>query len=268
MQSTKQSKVNKTIIQWTDKSHNFWHGCNKLSPGCKFCYMYRLKDQNGQNGSDIYRLSDKTFYAPLYETNACMMFTCSFSDFFLKEADCWREEAWSVIKRTPHIIWQILTKRPERILECLPDDWGEGYSNVWLGVSVENQDYFQRAEVLTKIPSKIRFISAEPLLGEIDFLVEKDGRRVIDSFQWVILGGESGNDTGPYGYRPSEVSWYERAIKDLKENTTVAVFNKQLGCHLRNELKLKHYHGGKMEEWAKNLQVREFPLENLVYTES
>jgi hypothetical protein len=64
------------------------------------------------------------------------------------------------------------------------------------------------------------------------------------------------------------VSWYERAIKDLKDNTNVAVFNKQLGCHLRNELKLKHYHGGKMEEWAKNLQVREFPMEDLVYVES
>lgn len=84
----------------------------------------------------------------------------------------------------------------------------------------------------------------------------------------MILGGESGNDKGPYGYRYSEVSWYERAISDLKENTKVAVFNKQLGCHLRNELKLKHYHGGKMEEWPKNLQVREFPVNDIEYVEN
>ena len=260
--------MKKTIIQWTDKSHNFWHGCKKISPGCKFCYMYRFKDEIGQEGSNIYRLSDKTFYAPLYESDSCMIFTCSFSDFFLQEADLWREDAWSVIKRTPHIIWQILTKRPERISQCLPDDWGSGYPNVWLGVSVETQDYFYRCEALAEIPAKIRFISAEPLLGEIDFLVEKDGKRIIDDFHWVILGGESGNEKGPYGYRPSEVSWYERAISDLKENTNVAVFNKQLGCHLRNELNFRHYHGGKMEEWPKILQVREFPVEEVVFVES
>lgn len=260
--------MKKTVIQWTDKSHNFWHGCNKVSLGCKFCYMYRLKDEYGQDGSVIYRLSDKTFYSPLYEKTPCMIFTCSFSDFFLIEADMWREDAWSVIKRTPHIIWQILTKRPERIQECLPDDWGDGYPNVWLGVSIETQQYFHRAETLSKIPAKIRFISAEPLLDEIDFLVEKDGRRIIDDFSWLILGGESGSDHGPYGYRPSEIAWYERAINDLKNNTNVAVFNKQLGCHLRNVLKLKHYHGGKMEEWPKNLQVREFPVADIAYVEN
>jgi protein gp37 len=259
----------KTKIQWTDKSHNFWHGCRKVSPGCKFCYMYRLKKQYGQDGSNIYRLSDATFYSPLYEKEPCMIFTCSFSDFFLLEADLWREDAWSVIKRTPHIIWQILTKRPERVLACLPDDWGsEGYPNVWLGVSIETQEFFYRAEILSKVPAKIRFISAEPLLGEIDFLVEKDGKRIIDNFHWVILGGESGDETGPYGYRPSKVEWYERAIVDLKEHTNVAVFNKQLGCHLRNELKLKHYHGGAMEEWPINLQIREFPVGGIEYIQA
>ena len=118
---------------------------------------------------------------------------------------------------------------------------------------------------LSKIPAIIRFISAEPILEELDFLVEKEGKRIIDAFDWVILGGESGLDHGPYRYRPSEVSWYERAINDLKNNTNVAVFNKQLGCHLRNKLKLKHYHGGEMKEWPKNLQVREFPVKEVEY---
>lgn len=79
----------------------------------------------------------------------------------------------------------------------------------------------------------------------------------------MILGGESGNDKGPYGYRPSQVSWYERAISDLKENTNVAVFVKQLGCHLRDTMHLKHHHGGDINEFPKHLQIRELPLPNI-----
>ena len=117
-----------------------------------------------------------------------------------------------------------------------------------------------RATTLSKIPAKLRFISAEPLLEEIDFLVEDDnGERIIDSFKWMILGGESGNEFGAYRYRPCEISWMERVIKDLKENTSVAVFNKQLGSHLRKTMGLKHPHGGNMSEWPTNLRIREFP---------
>jgi len=252
-------------IQWTDNTVNFWTGCKKVSTGCKNCYLYRIVAKNGGDASTIKRVSDATFYKSLYWKQPTVIFTCSMSDFFLPEADAWREDAWDVIRRTPQHTWQILTKRPERIAECLPPDWGAGWNNVWLGVSVENQEYFKRVGILSKIPAKIRFISAEPLLEEIDFLAEIDGERVIDSVQWVIIGGESGNSYGSYGYRVSEISWYERAINDLKQNTSVTVFNKQLGCYLRDKLKLKHYHGGEMNEWPENLRVREFPVENISF---
>ena len=123
--------MTKSFIQWTDNTVNFWSGCQKVSEGCKFCYMYRLKDQNGQSGSVVRRSSDAKFYEALYWKEPTMIFTCSMSDFFIEEADEWREDAWDVIRRTPQHKWQILTKRPERIKECLPADWGEGWDNVW-----------------------------------------------------------------------------------------------------------------------------------------
>lgn len=250
-----------TSIEWTDMSHNFWHGCVRVSSGCKACYMYRDRAKIDEKGSDIRRLSDATFYKPLSINKPCKVFTNSYSDFFLKEADDWRADAWEVIRDTPHLTWQILTKRPERIKECLPDDWGdEGYSNVWLGVSIEEQKYFHRAETLAKIPAKVRFISAEPLLEEMDFLVAKNGKHIIDDFQWIILGGESGDETGEFRYRPSEIAWYERAIKDIKSNTNVAVFMKQVGSHLKKTMGLSAHNGDKQFEWPKYLRVREFPL--------
>jgi protein gp37 len=223
--------------------------------------MFKGKAQINEKGTDIRRLSDATFYKPLTISKPCRVFTNSYSDFFLKEADDWRADAWQVIRDTPHLTWQILTKRPERILECLPEDWGEqGYPNVWLGVSIEEQMYFHRAETLAKIPARIRFISAEPLLKEIDFLVEKNGKRIIDDFHWIILGGESGDETGEFRYRPSEIAWYERAIEDIKLNTNVTVFMKQVGSHLKKKMGLSAHNGDKQFEWPKNLRVREFPL--------
>ena len=184
------------------------------------------------------------------------------SDFFIEEADQWREEAWDIIRKTSHHTWLILTKRPERIKACLPDDWGDGYPNVWLGTTAGVQSSLIRAEELAKIPAKVRFISAEPILEEMDFLVRNnDGERIIDAFHWVILGGESGNNTGKHLYRPSQIEWYEKAIVDLKTQTDVAVFMKQLGTHLSKELHFKKdRHGGKIENWPEHMQIREFPI--------
>ena len=248
-----------TNIEWTDATMNFWNGCKKVSEGCKFCYMYRMKEKYKQSGATIYRAGENKFTEAMDWEEPKRIFTCSMSDFFLEEADEWRKDAWDVIRYTKHHTWLILTKRPERIKQCLPPDWGDGWDNVWLGVTVENQKCFERAAILADIPAKVKFISAEPLLEEIDFLAKIDGKRVIDNFDWVILGGESGNDFGYYKYRPSELSWYEKAITDLKEKTNCAVFVKQLGNYLKNKLKLKHYHGGDVTEWPTNLQIREYP---------
>jgi protein gp37 len=94
------------------------------------------------------------------------IFTCSWSDFFITEADKWRAEAWEIIRRTPEFTYLILTKRPDRIGRCLPADWNGGYPNVWLGTSAENQKYAdQRIPELLRVPAVKHFLSAEPLLG-------------------------------------------------------------------------------------------------------
>jgi protein gp37 len=252
--------MKKSSIQWTDATLNFWIGCQKVSEECKFCYMFRGEARYGRDGSVVRRTGKASFNEALKWKEPKRIFTCSMSDFFIEDADDWRADAWDIIRRTPHHTWLILTKRPERIMECLPDDWGDGYPNVWLGTTIGVQSSFHRAESLSKIPAKVRFISAEPLLEPIDFLVEKDGVRFIDSFHWVILGGESGNNTGKHRFRPSEIAWYENAITDLKSKTKVAVFMKQLGTHLSMQLNFKKdRHGGEIENWPEHLQIREFP---------
>ncbi len=97
--------------------------------------MYSDKERYGQNPSIVIRSSNETFYQPLKKwKESTLIFTCSWSDFFHKDADIWREEAWDIIHKTPYHIYQILTKRPERIKEHLPADWP--FDNVWLGATV------------------------------------------------------------------------------------------------------------------------------------
>lgn len=249
----------KSKIQWCDYTHNFWHGCKKLGTECAKCYMYRDKKKFNQDGAVVVRLSDASFFKPLFVKEASLIFTCSFSDFFIEQADTWREEAWDVIRRTPWHKWLILTKRPERIREHLPSDWKDGWDNVWLGVSVGIQESFHRAWTLAEIPAKVRFISGEPLLEELDFLEEKEGKRLMDHFHCVILGGESGDSSGPYKYRQCKIEWFEKVIQDLRNHTGVKIFVKQLGSHLRNELHLKDHFAGAMSEWPENLRIREYP---------
>ena len=240
-------------IQWTDGSWNPHHGCRKVSTGCKYCYMYRDKERYGQDPTTVLR-SKVNFNAPLKWKDPMKIFTCSWSDWFIEEADAWRDDLWKIIKATPHHTYQILTKRPERILQCLPTDWGTGYENVWLGVSVENQENIGRCDILGKIPAKVRFVSAEPLIGAVDF---KEMFAKYE-FSWCIIGGESGNATGKYLYRECKAEWIKDIIADCKEQN-VAVFVKQLGTHMAKELGLKEKHGGEMNEWEKAIQIREFP---------
>ncbi len=247
--------MEKTKIQWTDATVNFWTGCKKVSDGCKFCYMYRDKERYGKDPTTVLRTSDTTFKQALKWTESKRIFTCSWSDFFIDEADQWREDAWDVIRRTPQHSWQILTKRPDRIIQCLPEDWGDGWENVWLGVSIESQKYMHRAETLAKIPAKTRFISAEPLLGELDL---KQLGPALDSFHWCIIGGESGNENGKYRYRECKQEWIEKIINDLRD-TNVAVFIKQMGTNLAKQMGLKDRHGGDIDEWPEHLRIREFP---------
>lgn len=245
-------------IQWTEATWNPWTGCHKVSPGCKFCYMYRDKERFKKDPNEVIKSSQKTFKSPLNWEQGKVIFTCSWSDFFVEEADEWRNEAWGIIKKTPHHTYQILTKRPERIIECLPDDWGvEGYPNVWIGVSVESHALMPRVVKLVNVPCKTRFISFEPLLGSIDV---RPYKAVMEKIHWSIIGGESGNENGKYRYRECKLEWINNLITQLRTLTKSRIFVKQLGTHLSKSLNLKDRHGGDIEEFPNELQIRELPL--------
>jgi protein gp37 len=200
-------------IEWTQATWNPWHGCLKVSPGCAHCYMYRDKRRYGQDPTLVVR-SKTSFDAPFKWKASRMIFTCSWSDFFIAEADQWRPDAWDVIRETPQHTYQILTKRPERILDHLPDGWP--FRNVWLGVSVENPRFYWRIERLREIQASVRFLSLEPLLAPMSSLP-------LGGISWVVVGGESGP-----GSRPMEADWV-REIREHCKVARVAFFFKQWG---------------------------------------
>jgi protein gp37 len=269
-----------TNIQWADATVNFWVGCEKVSEGCKFCYMYRdFENRYKQDPKVIRRTKDATFLKAITWAEPKRIFTCSYSDFFIEAADEFRAAAWDVIRRTPQHDWMILTKRPERIEQCLPPDWGsKGYQNVWLGTSIENEDRKSRIVDLLSVPAAVHFLSLEPLLGPVNlqrvslkqdtYMNPLDGTFSNDKLNlsgdleqkisWVIIGGESGNEIGKYNYRPTEYEWITDIIHQCKEAGT-KIFVKQTGVHLAKELKLQYREGGKLEELPAEIQIREFP---------
>jgi protein gp37 len=237
-------------IQWTQATWNPWHGCKKVSPGCKYCYMYRDKDRYGQDPTTVLR-SKSNFNAPLKWDEGKLIFTCSWSDWFIQEADEWRQDAWEVIRKSPQHTFQILTKRPERIHENLPKWFDAIADRVWIGVSVESQKQVNRLEYLVDLPC-ITFASFEPLIGEIEW------NEFMSALDWCIIGGESGNETGKWRYRPMQLEWVEKLVNGAKANN-VACFVKQLGTYQAKLLGLNDRHGGDISEFPDLIQVRTFP---------
>jgi protein gp37 len=247
-------------IQWTDHTINFWTGCTKVSPGCKFCYMYRDKERYGLDPTQLVRVKAPTISKVLRTAKpGDKIFTCSWSDFFIEDADQWRQEAWDLIISRDDLIFQILTKRPERIKECLPP--GGLPANVWIGVSVETQPFLRRVSPLMAYDSTI-FLSIEPMIGPVDvrmeMILDNGGFLFATAVDWVIVGGESGNDNGKWKYRECKIEWIEKVIEDCAASE-VPVFVKQLGTHLAKKLNLKDRHGGDISEWPEHLRVRQFP---------
>lgn len=277
----------KTPISWTDYTWNIARGCTKVSDGCKFCYMMREGDRYKYDGKVVKKTGKSTFNKPNTISGESgvwdgppLIFTSSLTDFFHEDIDAFRDEAWAIIRNNPDKIFQILTKRPERVYKLLPPDWGNGWKNVWMGVSIENQAIAdERIQQLHFIPAYIRFISIEPLLGPVDISdqlwlnsiakmycrdcgdpAEKPCDNTHCQFKhihWIIVGGESGNDNGPWKYRPCYYDWIHKIVSDCQANK-VPVFVKQLGTHLGKELKITR-HGKDIEQFPQSLQIRQFP---------
>ncbi len=247
----------KTKISWTDATWNPWQGCHKVSAGCTNCYMFREKNRFGQTPDVVVRSAERTFLSPLHWKEPRKIFVCSWSDFFIEEADAWRAEAWDIIRQTPHHTYQLCTKRPERIKYCLPPDWGDGWKNVWLGVTAENQEMADlRIPILLETPAAVRWVSCEPLLGPL-WLDRPLLERLVYSvtIDWVVVGGESGRDA-----RPMQPDW-ARTLRDQCAAENMPFFFKQWGewgTHSKNiqtgEPIFRSF--ASYEEWANKAATR------------
>ncbi len=258
-------------ISWTDNTFNPWVGCTKVSAGCDHCYAASInKRAGGSNwgpGAERRVTRDANWRGPVKWNRQAeaagtriKVFCASMADVFDGEAPAdARERLWNLIRATPFLDWQLLTKRPTNIHRFLPKDWGDGYPNVWLGVSAENREYaLRRIPVLQSIPAAIRFVSAEPLLGDL-------GELNLTGIDWMIIGGESGA-----GARPFDVSWAER-LTERSKLQGVKVFVKQLGKRpvlngnelvILNNSGRRDGHAGEPDLWPENLKplaLRQFP---------
>lgn len=169
-----------------------WRGCHKCSEGCLYCYIHKGDARRGRDTSSIEKTS--SFDAPIrrdHKGNLKMkggqrVYLCFSSDFLLEEADAWREACWAMIRARPDLDFLFLTKRIERFMACIPDDWGEGYENVTVGCSVENQkNVDRRLGILKDLPIRHKNIICQPLLEAVDL------SRYLDGVELVVVGGES-----------------------------------------------------------------------------
>ena len=187
------------------------------------------------------------------------VFCASLADVFdNKVPPSWRIDLFELIRECRGLDWLVLTKRPQNVKEMLPKDWGDGYHNVWLGVTAENQLYFdQRWRTLQQIPAAVKFISYEPVLGSLNL------PRIGPLPDWIITGGESGG-----GARQLQPRWIRNIISECRDRR-VAVFHKQWGTYQNNPLVLEQGmspseakaidHFGKGGGLVDGQLVREFP---------
>lgn len=235
-------------IAWTDHTWNPWRGCTRCSPACEHCYMFREQERWSLSPDKVVRQSSAVWKAPerwnlqaQCDGTRPKVFTCSWSDFFHADADAWRAEAWAVIRRTTQLTWLVLTKRIERAAACLPEDWGNGYPNVWLGVTAWDQESAYRNILkLGILPAAKRFLSVEPMLGPLNlthmcldfngltgyaeggcFYIEDV--EVCAPLDWVICGAENGPKR-----RPMDIEW-ARSLRDQCARHDVPFFYKGAG---------------------------------------
>ena len=217
---------------------NPWHGCHKFSPGCKNCYVFRRDAEFGKDSNIIKRT--KQFDLPIKKDRRGawkispadgVVYTCMTSDLFIEEADEWRPGVWDIIRLRSDLDFAIITKRIHRFSECVPPDWGDGWENVTIFSTCEDQTAAnRRLPILTSAPIRHRAVICEPMLGRID-ISEALSTGLIES---VTCGGESGD-----GARECDFAWILYMMEQCAEHD-VAFHFKQTGANFRKGDKVYH----------------------------
>lgn len=188
---------------------NPWHGCVKCSEGCEHCYMYYLDSLRHIDCSEIHR-NKAGFDYPLQRTRSGgykirggeLIRVCMTSDFFLEQADVWRGEAWDIMRMRPDVKFFLLTKRPQRVADCLPDDWGDGWDNVMFNVTCENQRRTdERMPLLLSLPFKHKGVMCAPFIGRVSLKEYLPSGQI----EQVLCGGENYD-----GARPCHFDWVKQ----------------------------------------------------------
>ena len=215
---------------------NLWRGCRKKSEGCANCYVHRDAERFGFDPNLVKK--NLTFDLPVRKNrrgeykipSGETFYTCFTSDFLTAEADPWRPEAWDMIRERSDCTFLFLTKRIERLSDCLPPDWGSGWDHVKIGCTCENQRRAdERLPIFLAAPLKWRIITCEPLLGPID-LTAYLGPKIAE----VSIGGESGPQA-----RPCDYAW----VLDIRRqclNAGVTFHFRQTGARFSKDGRLYH----------------------------
>jgi len=216
--------------------YNPWHGCHKISAGCLNCYMFRTDARFGKDSNQVMKTTD--FDLPLRKDKkghykvptGTLLFTCFTSDFFIEEADEWRRDVWHMMKLRPDVHFFIITKRIHRFNDCIPQDWEEGYMNVTIACTVENQkEADTRLPIYQKAKIQHKVLILEPLLEAIhlepylNFTIER-----------ILVGGESGNEA-----RACHYEW----VLDLQQQAIahkIPFEFRQTGAHFVKDQKTYH----------------------------
>lgn len=228
---------------------NPWHGCHKKSPGCLNCYMFRRdvmfeKDSNIVEKTSTFDLIIKKKKDGSYKIKAedSVVYICMTSDFFIEEADEWRKEIWQMVKSRPDLNFYIITKRIERFNVSLPEDWNDGYENVTICSTCENQKMAdERLSILLSLPIKHREVIHEPMLEKINIDKYLKSKKI----EKVICGGESGANARLCNY-----DWILNTREQCLKNN-VKFYFKQTGANFimngktykverKNQLKQAH----------------------------
>lgn len=230
---------------------NPWHGCEKYSPGCMHCYVYRRDakyeldasavHQNAAFDLPIRKKRDGTYKLQAPDT----VFTCFTSDFFLDKADPWRADAWAMMKERQDLHFFFITKRILRFYEQLPRDWGDGYPNVTIGVTCENQAMAdERLRFLRTLPIHEKHIICEPMLEAIDL-----SQFLSDGISRVLVGGESGKDARLMRYR------WALSVREQCMAHGIPFFFKQTGAHFEKDGRIYHIPRSKQGSQARKAGI-------------